>query len=225
MPRGIALIGGEEFRPGCEELDRAVLASTGAGRPRLLVVPTAAAHENPAMAASNGVRYFSELDADAAPLMVLDRSDAGDESIAAEVGAADVLYLTGGNPSHLLDTLRGSLLLRSMTDALERGAVLAGSSAGAMVMGTWMRFRGWGEALGIAGAIATLPHHERANPESVAEELAADAPAGLTAVLGIDARTGCLATADGWTVLGAGRVTVYQGGAWRRINSGESFII
>jgi cyanophycinase len=225
MPRGIALIGGDEFRSGCEELDRAVLASVGAERPRLLVLPTAAAHEGPAKAASNGVRYFSELGADAAPLMVLDRSDAEDEALAAEVQSADVVYLTGGNPAHLLDTLRGSLLLRRLTDARERGAVLAGSSAGAMVLGAWMRFRGWREALGVAGGIATLPHHERAHPERVAEELAADAPPGLAAVLGIDARTGCLATGDGWTVLGAGQVAVYQGGAWRRNSSGESFTI
>ena len=225
MPLGIALIGGEEFRSGCEELDRAILASVESERPRLLVLPTAAAHENPAMAASNGVRYFSELGADAAPLMVLDRSDAEDQALPAEVESADVVYLTGGDPAHLLDTLLGSLLLRSMTDARERGAVLAGSSAGAMVMGAWMRFRGWREALGIAGSIAMLPHHERANPESVGAELAADAPPGLTAVLGIDARTGCLATGDGWTVLGAGRVAVYQGGEWSRSGSGESFTL
>jgi cyanophycinase len=223
MPRGIALMGGEEFRPGCEELDYAILASVEVERPRLLVLPTAAAHENPAMATSNGVRYFSELGADAAPLMALDRADAEDQALAAEVEAADVVYLTGGNPSYLLDTLQGTMLLRGMTAAHGRGAVLAGSSAGAMVLGAWMRFRGWREALGIAGSIATLPHHERAHPESVAAELAADAPPGLTAVLGIDARTGCLGTADGWTVLGAGQVAVYQGGAWRRRSSGESF--
>ena len=107
MPLGIALIGGEEFRSGCEELDRAILASVESERPRLLVLPTAAAHENPAMAASNGVRYFSELGADAAPLMVLDRSDAEDQALAAEVESADVVYLTGGDPAHLLDTLLG----------------------------------------------------------------------------------------------------------------------
>lgn len=225
MPRGIALIGGEEFRSGCEEIDRAILASAGSERPRLLVLPTAAAHENPTKAASNGVRYFSELGADAAPLMVLDRSDAEDEVLVAEVESANVIYLTGGNPAHLLDTLQGSRLLRSMTNAHESGSVLAGSSAGAMVLGAWMRFRGWREALRIAGNIATLPHHERAQPEEVAAELAADAPPGLTTVIGIDARTGCLATGDEWTVLGAGQVVVYQGGAWRRYSSGESFTL
>ena len=225
MTDGIALIGGDEFRPGCEELDLALLASADAERPRLLVLPTAAARENPAMAAANGVRYFSELGADAATLMVLERADAEDEAMAAEVKAADAIYLTGGNPEHLLDTLRGSPVLRGMTDALGRGAVLGGSSAGAMVLGAWMRFRAWREALGIADGIATLPHHERANPDTVAGELAADAPPGLEAVLGIDARTGCVSKRDGWTVLGAGQVTVYRGGAWRRYGSGESFVL
>ena len=65
----IALVGGDEFRPGCEEMDRAILDSTGLERPSLLVIPTAAAQEKPEKAASNGVSYFSALGADASPLM------------------------------------------------------------------------------------------------------------------------------------------------------------
>ena len=133
--------------------------------PVVLIVPTAAAFENPARAADNGVRHFRALGADASPLMVLDHDDAMDAGIAAEVESADVVYLTGGNPAHLLDTLRDSLLLDAIRHRLENGGILAGSSAGAMVMGSWMRFRGeWTRTLGMAEGIATLPHHERADP-------------------------------------------------------------
>ena len=69
--------------------------------------------------------------------MALDHDDASDAGIAAEVESADVVYLTGGNPAHLLETLRDSLLLDSIQTMLERGGTLAGSSAGAMVMGSW----------------------------------------------------------------------------------------
>ena len=156
--------------------------------------------------------------------MALNRDDADDPAIAARIGGADVIYLTGGNPAHLLDTLQGSRLLDAIRAEVERGAILAGSSAGAMVMGSWMRFRGrWSETLGIAEGIATLPHHERADPDATLADLSSS-PTGLSAVFGIDGGSGVisgLGAAEGWTALGSGRVTVYQGGEWRRYASGE----
>jgi len=220
MAGAIALVGGDEFRPGCEEMDRALLEATGVPRPVLLVVPTAAAFESPSRAASNGVSYFSDLGFDASALMVLSATDAGDEELLSPVGTADVIYFTGGNPAHLQETLTGSILLEHVRLALERGALVAGSSAGAMVLGPWMRFRGWTEALGLAPGVATLPHHERSEPVEVARELRESAPSGLT-VLGIDGKTGCLGRGGEWRVIGAGGVTAYAQGPWRRFQSGE----
>ncbi|MCE2458575.1 MAG: Type 1 glutamine amidotransferase-like domain-containing protein [Dehalococcoidia bacterium] len=225
MSGRLALVGGDEFRASCESMDVAILAATGVAAPVVLIVPTAAAFENPARAADNGVRHFRALGADARPLMVLDHDDAMDAGTAAEVESADVVYLTGGNPAHLLDTLRDSLLLDAIQSRLDSGGTLAGSSAGAMVMGSWMRFRGeWTRTLGIAAGIATLPHHDRADPDTVVEELGS-APDDLTAVFGVDGAAGALSGTDGWTALGDGRVTVYEGGGWRRYEDGESFSI
>jgi len=214
----IALVGGDEFRPGCEDMDRAILRSTGVERPSLLVVPTAA-DKYPSESASNGVSYFAELGAKSSALMVLDRSQANDPDLIAPTDTADVVYFTGGNPAHLLDTLRGSLLLTKIEQALERGAIVAGSSAGAMVMGPWMRFREWRQALGIAGVV-TLPHHERNDPDQVAKDLADAAPSGVP-VLGIDGKTACFGGPKTWEVLGPGHVTAYQDGQWRRYSAGE----
>ena len=216
----IALVGGDEFRRGCEAMDAAILEATGARRPRVSIVPTAAAEQNPAKAASNGVSYFTALGADASAVMALGPSDAADDDLIAPLAQADVVYLTGGDPAHLLNALRGSPMLAALRDALARGAVLAGSSAGAMVLGSRMRYRGWSDALGVVEGVTVLPHHERADPEAVSAELAREAPPGQT-VLGIDAMTACFGAGDGWTVLGAGAVTVYKGDAWRRYASGE----
>ena len=60
----IALIGGNEFRPDCEPMDRALLARLDAEL-KVVILPTAAAHENPRLAADNGVRYFRRLGAQA----------------------------------------------------------------------------------------------------------------------------------------------------------------
>ena len=221
----LALVGGDEFRRGCESMDESILRATGKSSPVVLIVPTAAAFENPARAADNGVKYFTALGADARPLMILDRSDAESPELASEAESADVVYLTGGSPIHLMETLKESAVLAAILEALERGAVLAGSSAGAMVMGSWMRFREWRPALGIAGGVASLPHHERFDPSAVSLELREGAPDDLSAVLGIDGRSGAISGPDGWTAVGAGRVTVYRKDGWERLTSGDVFTV
>lgn len=222
----LGLFGGDEFRPGCEDFDRALLAAVGVLRPKVLVVPTAAAKENPAKAAANGVGYFSELGADAYPLMVLDTSSANDSGMADEVIDANLIYITGGDPAHLLGTLNGSLVLAEMLSAVERDAAIAGSSAGAMVMGNWMRFRRWRRALGIAQGVAVLPHHERAESSTVSQDITSDAPDGLRAVLGICGLTGCLkGPTGGWAVHGPGDVTVYRDGDWDTYGTGQVFVL
>ncbi|MGH2542735.1 MAG: Type 1 glutamine amidotransferase-like domain-containing protein [Ardenticatenaceae bacterium] len=226
MPGLIALVGGDEFRSGTEDMDRVILQSAGVERPAVLVVPTAAAAENPSRAAANGVTHFIRLGAEAAPLMIEESAHANDEALLASVDSANVIYFTGGNPAHLLEVLADSLLLDKLRESLNRGAIVAGSSAGAMVMGSWMRFRGqWTEALGLVPGIVALPHHERANPDEVAKELAASAPADVTA-LGVDGRAACFGAPDGeWKALGVGSVTVYKAGQWQRFTPGQAVIL
>lgn len=216
------LAGGEEFRPGCEEMDAALLSSTGLDKPRTLIVPTAAV-TGPEKAASDGVTHFSGLGADAARLMVLEAIHANDEELTDQVRDAAVVYFTGGDPYHLLTTLQGSRMLDSLREAVASGAVVGGSSAGAMVMGSMMRrpsSREWVPGLGIAEGVAVLPHHERSDPAKVAKELAGSVPGELV-VLGIDARTGCFGRPGEWRALGPGKVTVYRQGSWSVFGSGE----
>ena len=216
----IALVGGDEFRAGCREMDRELLATTGSERPSVIIVPTAAAHQSPDRAVANGVDHFEALGAAASGLMVVESSDANDEDLLRPLDRADVVYFTGGDPAHLLDVLTGSLLLAAVTDALRRGKLLAGSSAGAMVMGPWMRYRGWQKALAIVQGIATLPHHENSDPRSLAKEMAEAAPSEVTPV-GIDAQTCCYFDGDGWRVLGQGKATVYEESGWRTFAAGD----
>ena len=165
MPGTIALIGGEEFRVGCEGMDRDVMAASGKDPARVIIVPTAAV-TGPAKAANDGVTHFAALGAAASQLMVLESSQANDTEFLAQVSDADVVYFTGGSPDHLLSTLRGSVLLGLLTDGMERGLVLGGSSAGAMVMGSVMRrpnSGGWVDGLGVAPGIgvSASPRKER----------------------------------------------------------------
>ena len=234
MPGTIALVGGEEFRSGCEEMDREVMRasgkdpSTGSG-PVVIIIPTAAV-TGPAKAANDGVTHFAALGGAASQLMVLESSHANDAAFVEPVNYADVVYFTGGNPDHLLATLYGSSLMRLLTDGMERGLVLGGSSAGAMVMGSVMRrpplYDGgdgndrWVEGLGIVPNICVLPHHERRDPAETLAELRQSAPAGVV-YLGIDARTGVIGGPDDWRVAGSGKVTVYRGDKYEVFDAGQ----
>ena len=132
------LMGGNEFRPSCRRMDEALLQRTGKTWPMVVILPTAAAHENPRLAASNGVRYFQSLGAQATAAMVVTRADAAAAGIIEPIRHADIVYLTGGSPSYLLDTLRDSAAWAAILERWQAGAMVVGSSAGAMVMGEAM---------------------------------------------------------------------------------------
>jgi cyanophycinase len=222
MSGQIALVGGDEFRTGCEEMDREIMRASGHDPAKVVVIPTAAV-TGPAKAANDGATHFGALGGDSSQLMLLERGHAEDPDFFAPATLADVVYFTGGSPERLLETVADSPFMKAVLESVERGAVLAGSSAGAMVMGAMMRRSsagGWVDALGLVPGVAILPHHERRDQAETSKELESDAPSGLT-FLGIDARTGCLGTPGNWLVVGSGRVTVYQGSEWQIFNSGD----
>ncbi len=223
MPGEIGLVGGEEFRAGCEDMDREIMRASGQDPARVVIIPTAAV-AGPAKAANDGVRHFSSLGGNASHIMALDKSHANDPSFVQALDGVGVIYFTGGSPDHLLETLQGSQLLKAILAAVENGAVLAGSSAGAMVMGSLMRrprLGQWVEALKVTPGIAVLPHHERSDPRETSRQLQSQVSPNLV-VLGIDARTGCLGRPGKWRVVGSGKVTVYRGDEWAIYNSGEN---
>lgn len=222
----VVLMGGDEFRPPCREMDQALLALSARRPPRVVVLPTAAARERPELAAANGVRYFQGLGAQASAAMVLHRADAEDEDHARALADADLIYLAGGSPFHLIETLRDSLIWRVVRERHAQGAIVAGSSAGAMALASFTRVpgHGWAQALGLVAGVGVLPHHERAGQES-AERLAEAWRLGRV-VFGIDGATAAVARSDGWHVLGVGRVTVYRPtGEPRVYTAGERFEI
>ena len=224
MVKIIGLAGGDEFRIGCESMDRELLAATGKKDARVIIVPTAA-DENPVQAADHGVRYFTGLGADSRSLMVLTNRDANDCKIVQQLEDADIIYFTGGNPEHLLNTIKHSALVAKIVQLLDIGTIVVGSSAGAMVLGSWMRKpsnSGLTLGLDIAKGAIVLPHHENQDLEETAFWINQTVPTGAT-VLGIDAKSGCLMTSRGWKVIGDGNVTVYLAGD-RTVYGPGSFI-
>src|SRR5437588_12078338 len=92
-PGPVALVGSGEFLPAMEPVDAALLA----GRPtRAVFLPTAAGPEGPERVdywLRLGADHYRRLGAEPVPLAVLDRSDADDPALAAQVAGAGLVYL------------------------------------------------------------------------------------------------------------------------------------
>jgi len=211
MPGPLALVGGAEWRDGCS-FDRALLADSGAEE--VLVLPTAAAYEHPERAVEWAGKWFAGLGARVRGLMVLARPDAEDEASVAAIRDARFIYLSGGSPLHLRSVLKDSPAWDALCQAWDAGAVLAGSSAGAMALCDPMvdpRGGAFTLGLGLVAQVAIIPHHDTWSPEKAKRTITL-APAGLP-VVAIDERTALIRGRDGgWTVDGAGAVVVFVDG-------------
>jgi len=227
----VALVGSGEFTPALEAVDRELLAATGVARPRVAILPTASAPDGEATFlqwAELGRQHFRALGAEVEAVLVRDRAAADDAACAQALGEADLIYLSGGKPDHLYATLAGTASERALLDAHARGAVLAGCSAGAMVLADRrLRFlrrppmpTGWAPALGVVPGIAVVPHYD-ALPEPLALLLALLPPrAGV--VVGIDEETALVGRDGAWQVQGPGRVTVWRGRRRTRYRDGDA---
>jgi cyanophycinase len=206
----LALSGGNEFRRECDAMDRVLVERLGGPGAQIAILPTAATNENPYVAGEHGVRHFRRLGIRADKLMIVDEDSANDASLVGLIEDYAGLYFTSGDPIYLRDTLLGSKAWLAVQAVAARGGLVAGSSAGAMVLGSWLwRFDGWTAGLGLAPGLAVLPHHATLAARWNGPAMAAALPDGVTLV-GIDEATALLLPEA--RVLGTGQVTVYGPG-------------
>lgn len=210
----LGLVGGDEFHPGNEAQDALFVAAAGPGR--RFVVPTAAARDAPQRAVQHARDWFGQWGIDLESLDVLTRRDAADPGIVAAARAGGLFYLVGGDPGIVVDVLRGSPVFAAIRDAWRAGAVLAGSSAGAMALAQWTllraswpgrRTRRYADGLGLLAGAAILPHFDTFGA-GWGDSARADAPDPSTLLVGIDERSCALWDGTGWRAVGPGRVTV-----------------
>ena len=220
----VFLVGGNEFRPDCVPIDRELLRLASHAPARVLIVPTAAARERPELAVQTGVSHFTALGATASGLMAIRRVDWENDEPVGAVDDADIIYFTGGDPGYLVRTIRDTAVFEAIRQRCEAGAVLAGSSAGAMVLGAYLRERagGWSEGLSVVPGVAVLPHfspRSRPDPSYLRLGLPDD-----VVILGIAEATGCLMRSNGrWDVVGRGSVHVIVPNSISEYREGEGF--
>jgi cyanophycinase len=222
----LALVGGGEWREGCEGFDAELLSSSRGGR--VTVIPAAAAYEQPDRVGERARTYFSGhafegLGTTVEVLPILHRRDAQDAAIARAVGAASFLYLADGSPLHLRSVLKDSLVLEALLGAYRSGAVLAVSGAGATLLCDPMvdpRGGAYTVGLGLVADVAIFPYHGTA-ADHLRERSIDLLPKGAKLV-GIDECTALIRRGGSWRVDGVGKVTIYDEGGVAVHAAGES---
>jgi cyanophycinase-like exopeptidase len=227
----LALVGSGEYLPSMVDVERALID----GRPpRYVQIPTAAAPEGAARLAywvELGRTQAERLGVEAVPLVVTDRAQADDPAIAAQVAGAGLIYLSGGSPRVLADTLRDTALWHAIVDAWEAGAALAGCSAGAMAMADQVPdlrhpTRGGRPGLGLLPKLQVIPHFDRMLgwiPDLLTRPVFRP-PDGVTLV-GVDEETALVGGPEEFTVAGHQSVWVLGDGKRRRLAVGDTLTV
>jgi len=223
----ILLEGGAEFNGQMAVADRLALQLAGGPDAAIVILPTAAAPDNNHQrAGQNGVNWFKDLGArNVCALPLIDRTSADDPAIAEALALSRLIYLLGGFPRHLAQSLWGSRSWQAILSAYQTGAVIAGSSAGAMVLCEYYYDPSSSrvmEGLKLIKDLCILPHHDTFGKDW-APRLSQLLPAST--LLGIDEETGviCDTSTETGRVHGKGIITVYHDGLIDRIEPEQDF--
>ncbi len=225
----ILLAGGAEFGGRMAKPDQRAIELAGGFAASVSIIPAAAAPDNNHQhAGQNGIRWFKNLGAvNVSALPLIDRASADDPAVVDALRQSKLIYLLGGFPRHLAQSLAGSDSWQAMLAAHQSGAVIAGSSAGAMILcdhyyDPYQKniFSG----LGLIPDACILPHHDTFG-KNWALELAQRLADVI--LIGIDEQTGMLndGPAGCWQVYGAGGATLYRNDRSMHLNSGKSFAL
>ena len=207
IPGPIALVGSGEYLPVMQDVEAALIQNRN---PKYVQIPTAAAPEG-----EKSLEYWIELGkqqakrlgVEAVSVVAHNRADADSQTLAEQVSDAGLIYLSGGNPSFLANTLRETVLWQAIKQAWENGAALAGCSAGAMALadhipGLHLPTHEPTRGLGLLPHIRVLPHFDRMFariPDFFARFM--NVPEGVH-VVGIDEDTAIVGGPFEWEVQG-----------------------
>lgn len=225
----IVLEGGAEFGGWMKTPDRRSLALAGGTHVPVCIIPAAAAPDhNHHRAGQNGLKWFQSLGANNITILpLIDRKSADDPVVVSTLQQAKLIYFLGGFPSYLAKTMAGSDAWEALSTAFRKGAVVAGSSAGAMVICEYYyapsseKVR---KGLGLVPGVSVLPHHNTFG-QTWSAHLLKILPD--TTLIGIDEETGLIDDgSDGWwRVYGKGSVTLYRGKRIEQYRSGKDVLI
>jgi cyanophycinase len=231
----INLVGSGEYLPVMQDVDRYLLDSLALDgrKPRVACLPTAAGKEGDGSVnrwLNMGVRHFTDLGAETEPVRIIDRESANDPCWEPVLEQADLIYFSGGDPGYLYETMKDSLAWNAAQRAWERGAIYAGCSAGAMILGKRMpsfRLVGTQEGFGIVPATYIVPHFD-AIPgvwKPIVFGLQRSLKKGER-MIGVDEDTALIGKLGGeWTVRGKSKVHIFARDGKTSYSAGQTLTL
>ncbi|MES1182021.1 MAG: Type 1 glutamine amidotransferase-like domain-containing protein, partial [Flavobacterium sp.] len=97
-----------------------------------------------------------------------DNKEANTESFSKPLKDANAVWISGGNPGRFMSVYKGTLFEKELKNFLQRGGIIAGESAGAIVQGSYtirgnpdkpvLMVEGSEKGLGLLENIAINPH-------------------------------------------------------------------
>ena len=217
----VALVGSGEYLPVMTEIESALIAGRA---PRYVQLATAAAPEGDDSLARwhrLGHEQAERLGVEQVVVDVRTREDAESKHWADAIKGAGLIYLSGGNPAFLAETLRGTAVWHAIVAEHEQGAALAGCSAGAMALSDWApRMRdlvhpNQPTGLRLVQQVRVIPHFDKMlgwMPDMLRNALL-HKPEGTT-LIGIDEDTALVSQGHGdWEVQGRQSVWVLGPGS------------
>lgn len=219
-PGPLALVGSGEYLPQMADVEAGLLV----GRlPRYVQLATAAVPDGPSVVERwhrLGIAQAARLGVEPVIVPVNDRADADEPALVAQFAGAGLVYLSGGHPAYLADTLRDTAVWAAIVASWQGGAALAGCSAGAMAMTSWVPSlrnprKGATVGLGLLPHLRIIPHFDAFAariPDLVARFLLPHDPA--ITVIGVDEETALVGGPRDWIVQG-------RKSAWRLTRDGR----
>jgi cyanophycinase-like exopeptidase len=224
MNGSLALVGSGEYLPAMASFEKSLLDDgiKNGKRPIYIQIPTAAGKESPDRLEywkQLGVEQAKRLDVDSIFLPIFTREDANNPEYAALIKDSGLMYMSGGDPHYLAETLVDTPLWDAIKENWRTGASLAGCSAGAMVLSSHIpNFRllkkSPSQGLSLLPEIRVIPHFNKFFkwiPESAAKVLLHVPDDSI--LIGVDELTAIVKRSgdEHWVVVGEAMVHVLKG--------------
>jgi len=147
-----------------------------------------------------------------------DRAVWNSDSVANALGRADAVWISGGNAGRLASLVLGTRSERALRGLLDRGRVIGGNSAGAIIAGSFivrgrpdkpvLMARGHERGLGFLRDVVINAHLTKSKREGELVQVI-DAHPRLLGI-GIDEKAAIVVRGDEVEVIGEGRVAIYD---------------
>jgi len=238
MNGSLALIGSGEYLPGMAAFEKSLFDDgvKNGKAPKYIQIPTAAGRES-----TERLSYWESLGKSQGQLIgvetiflpIFNREVANNPELAKQIEGSALMYLSGGDPHYLAETLVGTLVWDAIVENWESGASLAGCSAGAMVLSSHIpNFRLLKSSptagLNLLPEIRVIPHFNKFFkwiPESAAKLLLHVPDDSI--LIGVDEMTAIVKRSgdEYWVVYGEAKVHVLKGLPDQQLTNGQRILL